>query len=88
MNYILDKIENTQFVIGAPDDFFVNESDVNSIADTRNFLLMTLQAKKFNNFRHYLSLEKEKHSLRDLSDAVLSVYPFYSFKHNLIGKSQ
>lgn len=89
-NYILDKIVNTKFVIGAPEGFLVNEPDflreVSSITDTENFLLLTLKAKKYNHYRQYLTLEKEKHLLRELSDAVLSVYPFYSFKYNLIGK--
>lgn len=89
-NYILNKIANVTFVIGAPDAFLANEFNVLhnalSIVDVDNFLLMTLKAKKHTYHQQYSTLKKEKYLIKKFSEAILSIYSFYSFKHNLIGR--
>lgn len=87
-NYILEKITNTTFVIGVPDEFFPAQQNVSSIVgDDDNFLLMTLRAKKYSYNQQYLRLiQKENHMFNELIESVLTVYPYYSFKYNLIGK--
>lgn len=85
--YITDIIENIGFFIGAPDSFVTDDVEFpeEASANTSNFLLMVLQAKKHNRDRHYATL-KENQVYEELTGTILSIYPFYSFRHNLIGK--
>lgn len=89
-NYIVEKIGSIGFVIGAPDNFLNRDIalDINAITNDDNFLLMQLKAQKYNHYRHYSTLQMEECIFRELSNAILTVYPFCSFKHNLIGKSR